>query len=436
MTSKLAIADAKVPPPAVRQLLAALSSEPAEAISGDHDRIMPASEVVGRLRSLMLQYGITRLGEITGLDTIGLPVTIAVRPNSRTLSVSQGKGFDIAAALASAAMEATELAVAEAIPEGVEWASFHEMANRQPEVESLTQGSRAKSRFVDRDTSIPWADGYDFAAGHSLTVPWPLVGIDYRPNPPGFSDGFLISTDGLASGMSYGEAIFHGLCELIERDAFALLQFLPEDKIGSRIVNLGSLSDPSIDFLRERISESGLSLVVIDMTSDIGVPAFTAILFDEFRLECSELAMGEVAAGSGCHLSQERAIIRAITEACQSRLTIKVGSRDDFSRVHYQRATIGFRNFVHQLSVTTAGNGTSLAPTSTPASRSINTNISALVARLKNSGIDKIIAIPIESNSEVRVVRMIVPRLEIQLSGKQSTIGPRGLRTLFETVKP
>lgn len=436
MISELAIADAKVPPSAVRQLLAALSSEPDEAISGDHDRIMPAAEVVRRLRGLMLQYGITRLGEITGLDTIGLPVTIAVRPNSRSLSVSQGKGFDAAAALASAAMEATELAVAEALPEDVEWVSFNKMAQRQPEVESLSQGSRAMSRFVDRNTSIPWVDGYDFISGHSLKVPWPLVGLDYRPNPPGFSDGFLISTDGLASGMSYGESIFHGLCELIERDAFALLQFFPEDKIGSRIVNLDHLNEPRIDFLRERIIESGLSLVVIDMTTDIGVPAFTAVLFDKFRIECSELAVSEVASGCGCHLSQERAIVRAITEACQSRLTIKVGSRDDFPATHYQRAAVGFRCFVRQLSATKVGNGASLAPTSTQASRSINTNISILVARLRQSGIDKIIAVPLESNSDARVVRMIVPRLEIQLSGKQSSIGPRGLRTLFEAINP
>jgi ribosomal protein S12 methylthiotransferase accessory factor len=396
---------------------------------------MPPSEVVRRLRGLMRQYGITRLGEITGLDTVGIPVTIAVRPNSRTLSVSQGKGFDAAAAFASAAMEATELAVVEVIPEDAQWASFREMANHQSQTESISHGSRVKPRFVDRSAPVPWADGYDFIAGHSLKVPWPLVGLDYRPHPEGFCDGFLVSSDGLASGMTYGEAIFHGLTELIERDAFALLQFLPDEKVVSRIIDLGSLSDPRIEFLRERIGKAGLGLVVIDMTTDIGVPAFTAVLLDDIRLRGSELAMNEVAAGCGCHLSQERAIIRAITEACQSRLTIKAGSRDDFPRAHYQRAAADFRRFIHQLSAANALDGKSSAASSIAASRSITVNISMLVARLRNAGIDRVIAVPIESKSEVRVVRMIVPRLEIQLSGKQSTIGPRGLRALFEATR-
>lgn len=438
MVSRPALAvspDAEVPPPAVRQLLEALCLEPSEAISADHDRIMPPSEVVRRLRGLMRQYGITRLGEITGLDTIGIPVTIAVRPNSRTLSVSQGKGFDAAAALASAVMEATELAVAEVIPADAQWASFREMTDHQPQTEGISHGSRAKPRFVDRNTPVPWVDGYDFMAGHSLKVPWPLVGLDYRPSPGGFCDGILITTDGLASGMTYGEAIFHGLTELIERDAFALLQFLPEEKVVSRIIDLGSLSDPRIDFVRERISKAGLGLVVIDMTTDVGVPAFTAVLLDDVRLHGSELAMSEVAAGCGCHLSQERAIIRAITEACQSRLTIKVGSRDDFPQAHYQRAAADFRRFIRQLSATNALGGKSPAPSSVEASRSITVNISVLIARLRNAGIDRVIAVPLESNSDVRVVRMIVPRLEIQLSGKQSTIGSRGLRALFEAAK-
>jgi ribosomal protein S12 methylthiotransferase accessory factor YcaO len=46
--------------------------------------------------------GITRLGNITGLDRIGIPVAIAVRPNSRSVSVSQGKGLELPQALASA----------------------------------------------------------------------------------------------------------------------------------------------------------------------------------------------------------------------------------------------------------------------------------------------------------------------------------------------
>jgi ribosomal protein S12 methylthiotransferase accessory factor len=51
---------------------------------------------------------ITRPGNITGLDRIGIPVAVVVRPNSRSVSVSQGKGLELPQSMASALMEACE----------------------------------------------------------------------------------------------------------------------------------------------------------------------------------------------------------------------------------------------------------------------------------------------------------------------------------------
>jgi YcaO-like protein with predicted kinase domain len=59
-------------------------------------------------RRFMPAMGITWLANVTGLDRIGLPVCVAVRPNWRALSTSQGKGETIEAAKASALMEAIE----------------------------------------------------------------------------------------------------------------------------------------------------------------------------------------------------------------------------------------------------------------------------------------------------------------------------------------
>src|SRR5512142_2615893 len=74
---------------------------------GTHRAASPA-ETLARIRKLMARMGITRLGNITGLDRIGIPVAVAVRPNSRSVSVSQGKGLDLSQAMASALMEACE----------------------------------------------------------------------------------------------------------------------------------------------------------------------------------------------------------------------------------------------------------------------------------------------------------------------------------------
>src|SRR3954464_11269314 len=80
---------------------------PKEFRRGTH-RAVPPAETLARARPPMARMGITRLGNITGLDRIGIPVAVAVRPNSRSVSVSQGKGRELAQAMASALMEACE----------------------------------------------------------------------------------------------------------------------------------------------------------------------------------------------------------------------------------------------------------------------------------------------------------------------------------------
>lgn len=75
--------------------------------SGTHRTRSPATTFADYAR-LMPALGITRVANVTGLDHIGLPVYTAIRPTSRSLAVSQGKGLDAAAAKASALMESIE----------------------------------------------------------------------------------------------------------------------------------------------------------------------------------------------------------------------------------------------------------------------------------------------------------------------------------------
>jgi hypothetical protein len=59
---------------------------------GTHRVVAPA-ETLARYRPLAQSMGINRFGNITGLDHIGIPVIIAVRPNSCSVSVSQGRDW-------------------------------------------------------------------------------------------------------------------------------------------------------------------------------------------------------------------------------------------------------------------------------------------------------------------------------------------------------
>jgi ribosomal protein S12 methylthiotransferase accessory factor YcaO len=79
-------------------------SAPKQYRKGTHRTCDPL-ETVRRYEPVAPVIGLTRLANITGLDVIGIPVWVGIRPNSRGLSTSQGKGLTDAAAKASALME-------------------------------------------------------------------------------------------------------------------------------------------------------------------------------------------------------------------------------------------------------------------------------------------------------------------------------------------
>src|SRR5712692_8315682 len=78
-------------------------------------RAASPAQTLRRITPLLPRAGITRLADVTGLDWIGLPVYQAIRPNSRNISVSQGKGLTRAQAKVSALMESLESFHAEEI---------------------------------------------------------------------------------------------------------------------------------------------------------------------------------------------------------------------------------------------------------------------------------------------------------------------------------
>ena len=81
--------------------------------------------------------------------------------------------------------------------------------------------ARCVPERLDPETRIAWVEGFDLINAKRILVPWALVGLDHRLTPEGFHDAFEVSSDGLASGNSAAEAVLHGMCELIERDAYA-----------------------------------------------------------------------------------------------------------------------------------------------------------------------------------------------------------------------
>jgi ribosomal protein S12 methylthiotransferase accessory factor YcaO len=148
--------------------------------------------------------------------------------------------------------------------------------------------------------------------------------------------GVCKNTNGLASGNSVEEAMFHALCELVERDATTLWEFLPADPALATAVDPADFANPIIDGLVAQIVASGMTLRLFDQTSDLGIPVVMAVLGPQNQGGLvGEL---EVTAGYGAHPVAARAAIRAITEAAQSRVTSIAASRDDIHSAAFNRA--------------------------------------------------------------------------------------------------
>ena len=56
-------------------------------------RKMPVLQTKAMITPLLKNFGITRVADIDGLDTLGIPVSVAIRPNARHLCDALGKGL-------------------------------------------------------------------------------------------------------------------------------------------------------------------------------------------------------------------------------------------------------------------------------------------------------------------------------------------------------
>ncbi|MDM9620599.1 YcaO-like family protein [Rhizobium sp. S96] len=290
------------------------------------DRSVPPSETLSRVGPILADFGITRVARHTGLDCLGIPVWCAYTPNARSIAIAQGKGISDQDARASAVMEALERAVAGDPTVTPVRSSALSLGEAGQTVETLDCLIGLNQADIDPGEEIAWVCGKELLTGTDIFVPFDAILLDRTR-----ASRFWMSSDGLASGNTMDEAVLHGVLERIERDAHVLWQIESDAARGARCVDPRGLNDAVIDELVAKIETAGLDLRLFDMTSDIPVPCFTAILASCGAHRDENARFVEATGGSGCHPSPARAAIRAITEAAQSRLTYISGARDDVS---------------------------------------------------------------------------------------------------------
>ncbi|MCW3138959.1 MAG: YcaO-related McrA-glycine thioamidation protein [Methanophagales archaeon] len=277
----------------------------------DTHRALTPVETLRQVETLTDKVGITEIEDITGRDKLNIPVYSAYRPGAKAgaVSVHTGKGLTGDQARVSVLMEAIERYSAEIKEE--DRAKFH--------FESYNEGNRAKKvepsslilsaiSNVTPDSKIEWCEGYDLMTEEEVLLPANAVYHPYTTTRGGRL--FRSDSNGIASGNNLEEAIFHGIMEVIERDALSYVEIKKD--AGKRIAI--EEDDGLIFELKERFNSQGIETYFWYIPTDVGFPTVA------LALDSPEKNPNLLVYGAGTHSDPKIAAIRAITEAAQSRL--------------------------------------------------------------------------------------------------------------------
>ena len=282
------------------------------------------------LRDLSLHFpalGITRLARQTGLDRLGIPVYAAIRPNSATIATHHGKGLDELSAQVSAVMEAAEYAVAEAPDTPQLVLSLSAARSMGFEILDFTH-LLPRDAQVDEQKPVRWVEGVELGTGITVLVPYDAVVLGTDPvDFPGIAQ----STNGVGAGTSVPAALFHALCEIVERDAVCLWGYKSDRAAMATALAPAAFDDADVDALDFGIAEAGFRLRLYDQTSNSGLPVIYAVLSPGDGAD----RHFDAATGAGCHPVAAIAARRAIVEAAQTRITNIAGARDDIVATEY-----------------------------------------------------------------------------------------------------
>ncbi|MDO8523020.1 MAG: YcaO-like family protein [bacterium] len=159
------------------------------------------------------------------------------------------------------------------------------------------------------DSRFGWVKGESLINGKNILVPAQLVYLSYTRNhreEPMIRRA--ISTGG-AAHRSMEEALYRGVCEVIERDSWMIFWL---NKLSPPVIDLENAPIGKIRKLSKLFKRYNLELYVLDFKTDIGIPTFCTLIIDRTGIGPA------VVVANKTDLDSERALLGSVAEALKS----------------------------------------------------------------------------------------------------------------------
>ena len=374
-----------------------------------HRAIAP-EETIKNVESKLRAAGVTRVAEITHLDRVGIPVYTAIRPAAAegAVSIYAGKGATKTQAKASAMMESFERYSAE----------MHD-DHKQILISGVFEGSESElDRYInpsllilpnllfDPETAeMDWIRSKNLKDDGDLMIPANAVYHPYIPERG--VKLFQSNTNGLASGNRLEEAVFHGMMEVIERDAWSIFESKRKSKPE---INCDNTENKIIKDILAMFNDAGIHVKLVDLTADVKITTVAAVADDTVLKDPALLTLGV-----GTHLDPEVAVIRALTEVAQSRATQIHGTREDTVRAVFMRKA-GYERMkrINRHWFGVSEKSIDIIEMKNISGKSFREDIETTKKLLSKCGFDDILYVDLtRPEIKIPVVRVIIPGMEL-----------------------
>jgi putative methanogenesis marker protein 1 len=378
----------------------------------DTHRIRPPAETLCVARKAAPLAGITRVAEITGLDRLGIPVFTSVRPKAAEggVTVYNGKGFTAEEAEVSAIMEGVERFSAEKGGHATVYGALTDLRGKRNVLDPQRIILPGVRQYADGER-LEWVRSMSLFSHDEVLVPAESVFHPYERE----NQLFRTNTNGLAVGNVMEEAVFHGLMEVIERDAWSIFEVDASAARNLDLADCAARSRPVGDVIK-KLQSASVEPHLKDITSDVGITTVAAAIDDEASRDAALLSLGV-----GTHLVPEIAVLRALTEAVQSRLTTIHGTREDTFKAEYVRR-IGYDRMkrINRKWFSPSPENVRFAILPVHKSDDFLDDIEFTLSCLKKAGLAEALAIDLtRKGTGIPAVRVIVPGLEVYALDKE-----------------